>query len=132
MALPPALLMASSADLVNLSAAIETLAFQSPLPRIFTNSFLDARPFSTKTSRVISPVMFLVSIKVWMVSRLMALNSFLLTFLKPNLAIFFAKASVRLRNRFSENIRLWLFDLCDLWLKYHRSRFPALCRFFLC
>jgi hypothetical protein len=68
-ALPPALEIASSADLVNLSAEIETADFNSPLPKIFTNSFLEDKPFSTKTSLVTS-VMILASTNAWIVSRL--------------------------------------------------------------
>jgi hypothetical protein len=64
---------------VNLSAEIETADFNSPLPKIFTNSFLEDKPFSTNTSLVTS-VMFLASTNAWIVSRLIPLYSFLLMF----------------------------------------------------
>ena len=59
-ALPPALEIASSADLVNLLAEIETEALSSPLPIIFTNSFLEDKPFSTNT-HLVSSERFLAS-----------------------------------------------------------------------
>src|SRR5690606_4841145 len=82
---PPAASIASFAEAVNLCADTFIFAFISPLPKIFTISFLPARPKPTKVSQSTVSLIFLSSTNCCRVSILIPLYSLRLMFVNPNL-----------------------------------------------
>src|SRR5690554_3705859 len=80
---PPADVMASSADLEKACASTSILAFKEPLPRIFTRCLRATKPASARTSGVIFTISF-VAANSCRVSRFTALYSTRLWDLNPN------------------------------------------------
>src|SRR5690606_38546472 len=91
MASPPAASMAAFAEALNLCAVTFRVAFNYPLPNIFTKSFLWTSPFSNRISRLISLLTEPLSTNSWILSRLIPRYSFLLMLVNPNLGTLLCK-----------------------------------------